>query len=106
MAGARGNHLLAVYVGILRDLEEGFNTWYNTQHVPARLAIPGFQSAARYASLEGTPKYMALYELDHAHALETPPYKRPGENPSDYRDYRVDQQNTAPAQAMEQYWSA
>ena len=48
MASTRGNHLLAVYVGIPSDIEEEFNKWYNTQHVPERIAIAGFQSAARY----------------------------------------------------------
>jgi len=88
MAGTRGNHLLAVYVGIPSDIEEEFNKWYNTQHVPERIAIAGFQSAARYVSLEGTPKYMAFYELDNASVLETPAYKRLGENPSDW-DKRI-----------------
>jgi len=88
MAGTRGNHLLAVYVGIPSEIEDEVNKWYNTQHVPERLAIPGFQSAARYVSLEGTPKYMAFYELDHANVLETPAYKRLGENPSDW-DKRI-----------------
>ena len=32
MAGKRGNHLLAVYVGIPSEIEEEFNKWYNTQH--------------------------------------------------------------------------
>jgi hypothetical protein len=40
--------------------------WYNTQHVPEQLAVPGFQSAARYASLAGIPAYMVFYELDNA----------------------------------------
>ena len=88
MAGTRGNHILAVYVGIPGDIEDEFNKWYNTQHVPERLAIPGFQSAARYTSLDGTPKYMAFYELDNAGVLETPAYKRLGENPSDW-DKRI-----------------
>ncbi len=88
MAGTRGNHLLAVYVGIPSEIEDEFNKWYNTQHVPERLAIPGFQSATRYVSLEGTPKYMAFYELDSASVLETPAYKRLGENPSDW-DKRI-----------------
>ena len=88
MAGTRGNHLLAVYVGIPSEIEDEFNKWYNTQHVPERLAIPGFQSAARYVSLEGTPKYMAFYELDHANVLEAPAYKRLGENSSDW-DKRI-----------------
>ena len=88
MAGTRGNHLLAVYVGIPSEIEDEVNTWYNTQHLPERLAIPGFQSAARYVSLAGTPKHMAFYELAHASVLETPAYKRLGENPSDW-DKRI-----------------
>ena len=71
MAGTRGSHLLTVCVGIPREIEDAFNPWYNIQHVPEQLAIPGFQSAARYVSLAGTPKYMALYERDNAQVRST-----------------------------------
>jgi hypothetical protein len=87
MAGERGKHLLTVFADIPSDIEDDFNNWYNTQHIPERLAIPGFQSAARYVSLgpepltprlrdacKATPKYLALYELEDASVLETPAY--------------------------------
>jgi len=38
-------------------MEEEFNAWYDSEHLPERLAIPGFRSAR-----EG--KYLATYELD------------------------------------------
>jgi hypothetical protein len=88
MAGIRGKHLLSVYAGIPAEIEDDFNQWYNTQHVPQRLALAGFQSAARYESLTGEPKYLALYELEDARVLETPEYKKLGEH-SDAWDKRI-----------------
>jgi hypothetical protein len=82
MAGIRGKHLLSVYAGIPAEIEDDFNQWYNTQHVPERLAVAGFQSAARYASLKGEPKYLALYELEDARVLESPAYKKLGDHPN------------------------
>jgi hypothetical protein len=63
-------------VGLSGDIEEELNTWYNTQRVSERLVMPGFQGAAHYVSLEGTPTSVALYELNNARVLDTPPYKR------------------------------
>jgi hypothetical protein len=88
MAGTRGKHLLAVYAGIPGDIEDDFNRWYNTQHIPERLAIPGFQRAARYEALKGEPKYLALYELEDASVLESPAYTRLAKQPNDW-DKRI-----------------
>jgi hypothetical protein len=30
------------------DMEEEFNVWYDQEHVPERLAVPGFERAQRY----------------------------------------------------------
>jgi hypothetical protein len=74
MGSGRGKHLLTVYASIPADLEDDFNHWYNQQHIPEQLALDGFQSAVRYESLQGEPKYMALYELADASVLESPAY--------------------------------
>lgn len=45
--------------------EGEFNDWYDQQHMPDVLAIPGFISAERYVSVgEGRHKYMAIYEIE------------------------------------------
>jgi hypothetical protein len=63
--------------------EADFHDWYESEHIPQRLAIPGFASASRYEALEGEPRYLACYFLDDLAALETPAYARlkadPGE---------------------------
>ena len=59
---------LAKYLFIVSmDVDEGqekqFNEWYNKEHVPALLKVPGVIRAYRYISKGGTPKYTAIYEL-------------------------------------------
>ena len=57
-------------------MEEEFNAWYDDEHLPERLAIPGFRSARRWvADVEpGEGKYLATYELDSLAVLESPAY--------------------------------
>jgi hypothetical protein len=65
---------LAVWTDIPAAVEEDFNRWYNEEHLAERLNIPGFLSARRYASLEGAPKYLALYETVDAQVLRSETY--------------------------------
>lgn len=57
-------------------MEEEFNAWYDTEHLPERLAIPGFRSARRWvaAGVPGEGKYLATYELDSPAVLQSPEY--------------------------------
>ena len=58
------------------EIEAEFNDWYDTEHLPERLAIPGFISALRWqADLPpGQGRYLATYELESAAVLESPAY--------------------------------
>lgn len=57
-------------------MEEEFNAWYDEEHLPERLAIPGFRSARRWVAdlAPGAGKYLATYELDSPAVLSSPPY--------------------------------
>ena len=58
------------------DMEEEFNAWYDEEHLPERLSIPGFLSARRWAR-DGRPgegRYLATYELASAAVLASPAY--------------------------------
>lgn len=55
-------------------LEEEFNAWYDMEHVPERLAVPGFLSALRFVCLDGHPRYLAMYDLDAREVLDSGPY--------------------------------
>lgn len=56
--------------------EEEFNAWYDTEHLPERLAVPGFETALRFVSLSGHPRYLAMYDLARAEVLDSPEYLR------------------------------
>jgi hypothetical protein len=71
-AGNKG--LLLVMMEPPASLEEEFNDWYDTEHLPQRRALPGFESAARYVCVAGWPKWLALYDLASLRALETAEY--------------------------------
>jgi hypothetical protein len=56
------------------SLEEEFNEWYDSEHVPERLRIPGFDTGRRFISVAGWPRYLALYDLDSPDVLESAAY--------------------------------
>jgi hypothetical protein len=56
-------------------LEEEFNDWYDTEHFPQRRALPGFESASRWACIDGWPRWLALYDLTSTAAVETDAYR-------------------------------
>jgi hypothetical protein len=58
-------------------IEEEFNAWYDTEHVPERLSVPGVLTAIRFASVSAaTPKYLAMYDLETESVLDSDAYKR------------------------------
>src|SRR5512132_3967045 len=57
-------------------LEQEFHAWYNTDHLPERVALPGFIRSRRYVALEGHPRWLASYELESTAALESAEYLR------------------------------
>lgn len=60
--------------GAVRD--EEFHDWYDTEHGPARLSVPGIRAGYRYREGDGArPSWLAWYELELS-ALKTPEYER------------------------------
>ena len=68
MTAKKGLGLLMVYTDVPPEHEDEFNRWYNEEHIPERLSIPGVLSAARYTAVQGGPKHLACYELDSPEA--------------------------------------
>lgn len=66
------------------NIDEEFNAWYDTEHVPERLAVPGVLTAVRFGSVTGaTPAYLAMYDLQTEQVLDSEAYIRvAGDNSS------------------------
>jgi hypothetical protein len=82
MAAKKGRGLLMVYVDVPAEVEEEFNRWYNEEHIPERLSIPGVLSAARYVAVRGGPKYLACYELTEPEAYFSDTWQHYLNNPT------------------------
>ena len=82
MANKKGTALLMVWTDVPADKEEEFNRWYNEEHLPERMAIPGFLSGARYEAVKGGPKHLAYYELENAAVLQSDAYTKVSKNPT------------------------
>ena len=55
--------------------ESEFHRWYEEEHIPERMAIPGFLTARRFQAIEGAPKYLALYDLESPDVLRSSDYQ-------------------------------
>jgi hypothetical protein len=62
--------------------EADFNDWYDREHIPLRMGVPGFISAQRYVA-QGTRHYLAIYEMESPSVLKTPSYQDVKNNPSE-----------------------
>ena len=72
---ARG--LLCIWTDIDPAHEADFNHWYDREHMQERVAIPGFQSARRFAATQPCPRpYLALYYTDTLDVFRSPAYAR------------------------------
>ena len=58
--------ILTVWTSVDEQLERQFNAWYSREHVLERVDVPGFRTGTRYRAVEGTPMFLAVYELDDA----------------------------------------
>jgi hypothetical protein len=63
------------------EIEQSFQDWYDFEHVPERVAIPGFETAHRFVCLRGWPRYVALYDLTTAAVLESEAYRKIRDRP-------------------------
>jgi hypothetical protein len=58
-------------IDIPAAVEEEFNDWYNMVYIPTYLTVPGVLRARRFVAIEGQPKYLTLYEFEHAQVPES-----------------------------------
>ena len=71
MADKKGTGLMMVWVDVPSEHEDEFNHWYNEEHLPELLSVPGVLNAARYEAVMSGPKHLACYELQSPSVVET-----------------------------------
>jgi hypothetical protein len=71
MAKTRGTGLLMLWTDVGAEHEAELNRWYDEEHIPRIMQVPGFLSAGRYLALRGGPRHLAMYELEDVGVLRT-----------------------------------
>ena len=59
-------------------LEEEFNAWYDTEHVPERRRTPGFINCERWVGADNPKISIATYDLESLDVLKSDAYRRIG----------------------------
>ena len=54
--------------------EDEFHDWYDHEHIPERLRVPGFLNAERWIGSADPKASVALYDLDNVGVLKSPAY--------------------------------
>jgi hypothetical protein len=54
--------------------EDEFHDWYDLEHVPERLRIPGFLNAERWIDVKDPKVAVATYDLETVSVLQSAPY--------------------------------
>ena len=83
-----GGTILVVMMDVDPEHEDEFNEWYNDEHLPERLEIPGYVSARRFKleEGEGVLKYLCIWELEDGSPLQSEQYNAQRARPSQLRD--------------------
>ena len=58
--------------------EDEFNDWYDLEHIPERLRVPGFLACQRWIAANNPKISVATYELDNIDVLKSAAYNAAG----------------------------
>jgi len=65
---------MAFWADIDTDYILRFQEWHNTEHVPERISIPGFNAGRRYRGMGDAPEFLMFYETDTASVFASDDY--------------------------------
>jgi len=69
-----GCGFVAIWNDVSRGTEEDFFAWHADEHMPERLAIPGFLRGMRWGNEGATPRYFTLYMLSGSEVARSADY--------------------------------
>ncbi len=69
---AKGTLIAAMNIG--KAAEDEFHDWYDTEHLPERVRVPGFLRCERWIGADDRKVSVATYDLETVGVLKTPAY--------------------------------
>lgn len=69
-----GSAAVLIWNDIADEGRDEFYRWHDKEHIPERLAIPGFRRGRRYGRPGHSPEWLTMYEADDVAVLTSQPY--------------------------------
>jgi hypothetical protein len=69
-----GAGAVVVWNDVAEQGRDQFYDWHDKEHIPERLAIPGFRRGRRYIKPGHSPEWLTLYEADDLDVVTSPEY--------------------------------
>ena len=77
-----GTAAVAMWWDIAPEMQSEFEHWHSHEHMPERLAIPGFLRGTRWIAEAGEASYFVLYEVANLATITDGPYLKRLNHPS------------------------
>jgi hypothetical protein len=74
MGALLGQAAVVIFNDVAPEGREAFYRWHDREHIPERLAIPGFRRGRRFGRRGRSPEWLTLYEADDLAVLTSPAY--------------------------------
>jgi hypothetical protein len=72
-----GAAAVLIWNDVAPEGRDAFYAWHDGEHIPERLALPGFRRGRRLARPGHSPEWLTMYEADDLAALVSPDYLAP-----------------------------
>lgn len=66
--------ILAIWNDREDSIADVYERWYLSEHLPERLAVPGFLAARRYEARKGSPRFFTFYDVQSPAVLSSANY--------------------------------
>ena len=77
-----GQAAMLLSFDVLPEAIAEHDDWHTHEHLPERLAIPGFLRGSRWVALQGQPRYVVMYEVAELATLASEAYLQRLNNPT------------------------
>ena len=77
-----GKAAVAMWWDVAPEVRAEWEEWHTVEHMPERLAIPGFLRGTRWIAESGQPSYFVLYETAELRTVTEGPYLERLNNPT------------------------
>jgi len=74
MSALLGAGAVLVWNDVTDEGRARFYDWHDKEHIPERLAIPGFRRGRRYEKPGHSPEWLTMYEADDLGVVSSPQY--------------------------------